>query len=205
MRRGITLGVLFLVAILTSGCGSGHVPVTGIVTFNGTPVSGATITFISEEGGKVFTGYSSDTGNFEIVSGQSKGVLPGMYKVTVIKAPRGVSGENTQPGDGDYLKDMKAMSAEAKKGPGGAGGPGMMMPGGGGGPGMMRPGGGGAGPGMMMPGGMMPGAGAAAGVKSELPAIYAAGTSTPLKVTIPHDGPIKLELKGDAPKAPAKK
>lgn len=197
MRRGLTLGSLFLIALATGGCGSGTVPVTGVVKFNGEPVAGATVTFISEDGKDVYSGFSSPTGEFEVLSGTVRGARPGQYKVTVVKVPRMSSGEGTAPGDGDYMKDMMAMAKEASnnapgKKPAGGGGPPM---------GMKGPGG------MMMPGGMMPGmaGGNATQVKSELPQLYALGTTTTLKVTIPHEGPVMLDLKGDAPKAPAKK
>jgi len=195
MRRGLTLGLLFLIAVGIGGCGSGHIPVTGVVTFNGAPVSGAQVSFISEDGKNVFTGFTADNGNFEIVSSQSKGALPGMYKVTVVKSPKGASAEGTNPGDGDYMKDMMAMTKESSKnapGKGLAGGgppPGM-------GAGMMKPGGAAAGTAMMMPGG----AGGPITVKSDLPQVYAQGATTTLKVTIPHEGPVMLELKGDVKK-----
>jgi Protein of unknown function (DUF1416) len=196
MRRGLLLGLVFLSAILTGGCGSGHVPVTGVVNFNGTPVSGAFVTLISDDGKHSFSGVTSDTGNFELISQQAVGALPGTYKVTVVKTPPGASSEATMPGAPEYLKDMQS---NLKKG-----GPPGMMPGGGPPSGMKMP----SGPGgkMSAPPGMMPNTGGGtAMVKSELPQIYAQGITTPLKVTIPNNGPIVLELTGEAPKPAAKK
>jgi hypothetical protein len=200
MRRGILLGSFFLICLVGGGCGTGTVPVKGFVRLNGDPVAGAQVTFISEDGKNVYTGFSNTAGEFEVVSGTVRGALPGQYKVTVIKSPPGASMGGAEPGDTNYMKDMMASAKEASKSapgmkPGGASGPPM---------GMMRPGmpGGGM---MMPPGGMMPGM-SSNQIKSELPQAYAQGTTTPLKVTIPHEGPIMLDLKGDAPKkAPEKK
>jgi hypothetical protein len=183
MKRGLMLCGLFSFVLVTGGCGTGFVPVSGTVSLDGAPVAGAQVTFVSENGESAYVGGTNDSGSFEITSGQHKGVPSGNYKVTVIKAPRGASTDSTKPGDPEYFKDMMA----AKKGPGkggtGGGGPGkagmMMMQGG--------PGGGPAG------GGSMP----AAPLKSELPSIYSLHTTTPIKVTVPHDGPVKIELTGD--------
>jgi hypothetical protein len=52
--------------------------------------------------------------------------------------------------------------------------------------------------GIAPPGGMMPVPGGASGhssAKSELPEIYASIDKTPLTVTVPTDGPVKLDLK----------
>lgn len=195
LTRGICLASVFFLCVVGGGCGSGTVPVKGFVKFNGTPVEGAQITFISEDGKYTYTGFSNATGEFEVLNGTVRGAMPGQYKVTVVKSPRGASMEGTAPGDPNYMKDMMAAQKEANKNaPGmktGSGGPPMGMTMG------TRPGGG-----MMMPPGgmMMPGVGGGTQVKSELPQIYAQGTTTTLKVTIPHDGPVMLELKGDAPK-----
>ncbi len=192
MKRSATLCGLFLLILLTGGCGSGFVPVSGKVTLDGAPVAGAMVTFVTESGDKAFSGGTNDSGDFEISSGPHKGVPAGNYKVTVIKTPRGASTDSTKPGDAEYIKDMMASKKAPGKttGPTSSGPPGKGM--------MMMPGGPGGGP----PGGM---SAAASPMKSELPSVYSLNTTTPLKVTVPHDGPVVLDLKDDKKAAAPKK
>lgn len=82
---------------VTSGCGPSTklpptVPVTGNVTFNGSPVEGATVTFVPVDAmtGKTASGDTDAQGNFQLqtfvaATTQAKGALVGDYKVTVTK------------------------------------------------------------------------------------------------------------------------
>lgn len=91
------MGLLALV-----GCGSDPhvanrpdvVPVTGVVTLDGAPVEGATVTFVNTAGmapGEQVTGRSSvgrtdESGRFELTTFESgDGAVPGGYTVTVTK------------------------------------------------------------------------------------------------------------------------
>ncbi|MBX3398447.1 MAG: carboxypeptidase regulatory-like domain-containing protein [Gemmataceae bacterium] len=189
MKRAATLCGLFFLLLVTGGCGSGFVPVSGKVTLDGAPVAGAQVTFVTESGDKAFSGGTNEAGDFEITSGPHKGVPAGNYKVTVIKAPAfGSSTASTKPGDPEYMKDMMAAS---KKDQPKTGTKAMNM----------APQGKGM---MMMP---MGGAGpsGAATIKSELPSVYSLNTTTPFKVTVPHDGPVVLDLKDDKKAAAPKK
>lgn len=189
MKRAATLCGLFLMLLVTGGCGSGFVPVSGKVTLDGAPVAGAQVTFVTESGDKAFSGGTNEAGDFEITSGPHKGVPAGNYKVTVIKAPAfGSSTASTKPGDPEYMKDMSAASKKDQQTKSGMkntapGGKGMMM----------------------MPMGAGGGASAASPLKSELPSIYSLSTTTPLKVTVPPDGPVVLDLKDDKKAAAPKK
>jgi len=92
-RMRLMWGVLGL-AILTVGCGTGGaaLPVNGIVTWDGTPLDGAAVTFYPEEksvptGGTARTG--SD-GKFVVLGPKGeRGLAPGRYKVTVSKMKGG--------------------------------------------------------------------------------------------------------------------
>jgi len=150
-----------LITILGTGCGSSLVKTEGVVKLDGVPVEGATVTFASEDGTKVYTGFTDSAGKFVLQSGDKVGAASGQYKVTVVKTPK-VSGlENAKPGDPAYLKQMEKEA--------GKGGLGSGMP--------------------LRTGTSKP------NVNSELPALYALMTTTPLTATVPAKDPIVLELK----------
>src|SRR5438132_12905643 len=75
-----------------SGCGGGGpklVNVTGTVTLNGKPLSGADIVFTPDQSTKdAFVGsdVTGPEGNFKVMSNGRAGVAPGKYKVIVSKS-----------------------------------------------------------------------------------------------------------------------
>lgn len=80
------VAVLLSVEVL-SGCGSGGGPdtvkVTGIVTYNGAPVSDASVTFTPEKG-RPATGITDAAGKFSLTTfAKDDGAVPGMHKVTI--------------------------------------------------------------------------------------------------------------------------
>ena len=163
------VGMLALVGFV--GC-SGTNAVEGQVTLDGSPVSGAAVTFIpSDNKGQGGSGITDSSGNFSIkAGGKSKGISSGTYKVIVVKTkstiegqdPDKMSGGGKGPMGGDYFKMME-------KNKGGGAGPPMA-----GGP----------------PGGKSE-------PKSELPDQYASEATTPFKdIKVPLvTRPLKLELK----------
>jgi hypothetical protein len=98
VRGSIGLALLMFVC----GCGPdlSHLPATvpaeGIVKVDGSPVEGATVTFISET-----TSYHA-TGKFSLNAfTEKKGAVPGKYKVEINKTViSGKSAENSEGGDG---------------------------------------------------------------------------------------------------------
>jgi hypothetical protein len=165
------LGIVALMSVV--GCASGLASAEGVVTLDGTPVEGATVSFVPVDDtvGRLANGRTDSSGRFRLSTSGKPGAKPGDYKVTVIKVKAVEGGENLKPGTDETKKFMEGKGkAMAPPKPGGPGAGAMGRPG--------------------MPGG--PGAGG--GPKSELPAIYASGNTTPLSQTIPAGGPIKLEL-----------
>jgi hypothetical protein len=82
------LAVLAVLAIAAGGCGkpaSGGKPVTGQVTFNGTPIQGASITFVPSTGGAPGFAMTDAEGKYTARSSQGEGLPPGSYQVTVMK------------------------------------------------------------------------------------------------------------------------
>src|SRR5262245_52602162 len=171
-------GTLLAAAIITLvGCSGSVKKVHGVVKLDGNPVEGATVSFVSEDGAEVYTGFTDSKGVFSLFKGQKEGIPSGSYKVTVVKTPKveGIGSEGMAPGGADYFKQMEKERNDGKEGFK-KGGPPMSMPGKGG-PMMGPPGGG-------------------PGKKSDLPGIYAAVQSTPITVKIPADAdPIPIDLK----------
>jgi len=165
MRRSILLALVVTASFGLSGCDDNS-SVKGVVKLDGTPVEGATVTFVSEDGNSTYIGVSDASGNFTLTSstGGKKGAPAGTYKVTVVKGAK-FSGDLT-PGGADAMKNGQKEQAQAAA-------KGKMGP-------AMRPG--------------APGVGS--GVKSELPELYATAKSTPLTVKVPLDTqPVVLDLK----------
>lgn len=77
------------VALLVAGCGASGpaiVPVTGIVTLDGAPVEGATVTFVSKVGNRMADGKTDAAGKFSLTTQDAKptpGALEGEHSVTV--------------------------------------------------------------------------------------------------------------------------
>src|SRR5262245_31347027 len=85
---------VILVAFLVVGCGSsgGELPVNGIVTWDGTPLDGAAVTFFpdSRAEGTGGTARTGSDGKFVVLGAKGqKGLVPGTYKVTVSKLKGG--------------------------------------------------------------------------------------------------------------------
>jgi len=75
---------------LISGCGDGPslVPVSGIVTLDGKPLEGATLSFVPVAGNPISTGGSDVTGpngNFKMTYQGRTGLAPGKYKILISK------------------------------------------------------------------------------------------------------------------------
>lgn len=170
MRRHFISLPLCSAILLLAGCGPSLVEVKGVVKLDGAPVEGATVTFASEDGKQLYTGFTDAGGNFALSQSGTLGVLAGNYKVIVVKSPLDPKA-NMAIDSADFAKTM----AKETKGKGSgvmiAGGPGKMMSPTGSGP---------------------------APIKSDLPVKYAAATTSQLTAKVPSDGPIVLDLTGDA-------
>lgn len=102
-----------LLLLLVAGCGkSGLIPVQGVLTLDGTPVEGAMIAFISEDGGSAAQGWTKPDGKFALESGDQTGIKPGKYKVTVFKVPMGFEKTAAAP-----KSEVPAMYASKDKSP----------------------------------------------------------------------------------------
>jgi len=77
--------------LVVVGCGDGPalVPVAGVVTLDGKPLEGATLSFVPAAGNAISTAGSDATGpsgNFKMTFNGRAGLAPGKYSVLVSKA-----------------------------------------------------------------------------------------------------------------------
>lgn len=120
MKR-TTLGLLALMMMIGAvGCGPSYNKVEGTVQLDdGTPVEGATVTFVpNEEKGAPATGLTDSAGKFSLRSDGKEGAQRGKYKVLITKTQEFKG--STDPGAQDYIKKaMKEMpkTAGSSKGP----------------------------------------------------------------------------------------
>ncbi|QDV34475.1 carboxypeptidase-like regulatory domain-containing protein [Tautonia plasticadhaerens] len=88
IRLSVTVSVI--VALIVAGCGGGPklVPVSGVVTLDGEPLEGATLSFVPAAGNVLATAgsdVSGPNGNFMMTYKGRNGLSPGTYRVLVSK------------------------------------------------------------------------------------------------------------------------
>ncbi|MFN9719447.1 MAG: hypothetical protein ACK58L_12170 [Planctomycetota bacterium] len=117
MVRLIVLS-MFLSAL---GCGSGgiappaRIPVSGVVTYNNKPVSGAIVSFHNEKAPRTATGVTDQEGKFTLTMIDDKdGAVAGVNIITVTKneAPAAAPVSNGPPSPADMAKKMAEMKQE---------------------------------------------------------------------------------------------
>jgi hypothetical protein len=189
MRCRYRLLPLLPLFYLVCGCGSGISEVKGILTWNSSPVEGATVTLIpdgEQPDVELAAGLTDSSGHFSLRSGNLEGVKAGKYKVVVTKLDN-IADKLDDSMREDPTKAMAQVNKMSPKGetkiPTGS----KSMPGS-----AMK---------MMM--GKSPGGGGMQVAPKQqhlLPEQYSKADSTPLKVEVPVKEPLKLDLTGEAPK-----
>jgi hypothetical protein len=122
MLRGSSAPWILLLALSAglAGCGGQGKPVKveGVVTLDGKPFPGATVTFFPAEGnGRSASGLSEEDGSFRLTTFKpDDGALPGEYKITV---SFGEADKATEGGDPMKMDDKARMAFFAKMNPGG--------------------------------------------------------------------------------------
>lgn len=105
--------LLLLVAVVGCGgqpAGPKTAKTSGVVTYNGTPVQGATVTFANDASPRAGTGLTNDQGAFVISTfGSDDGAIVGAHVVTVTKQT--VAAEAAQMKPEDYMKKMQGSGA----------------------------------------------------------------------------------------------
>lgn len=89
MFRKPAIFVLITNILLLSGCSRSDLklaPVDGVVTYNGTPLANATITFVPEKG-PIAMGTSDKSGRFKLSTGARPGAVLGRNAVAISVGP----------------------------------------------------------------------------------------------------------------------
>lgn len=124
MSKGC-FGVFAIGLCLAVGCGGNGfpdpVPVSGKVTYQGKPVEGAQVTFLSQTGGRSANGRTDASGAYKLTTFNTEdGAIPDEYTVTIAKIEAGASGESIDAtGDemgADYGAMMDSAAASAATG-----------------------------------------------------------------------------------------
>lgn len=91
--RGLLAGLLLGLQIVVMGCGGGsvdstkYVSVTGVVTLDGKPIEGATVSFVPKKTGQMSFGLTGPDGKFSLKAGTGQsGAAVGDHNVTVTLA-----------------------------------------------------------------------------------------------------------------------
>jgi hypothetical protein len=148
MRGAFAVASAAALLVAGLGCGGSGRPVKtfGLVTLDGKPVDGATVTFHpGAEKGRAATGLTDGEGVFQLQTfAEADGALPGEYKVTVMKT-ESVAAPASASGPEQMMKTMFKRSTKKQL--------------------------------------------------SLLPREYADIAKTPLRVHVPHEGQVELQLK----------
>ena len=108
----VCLAALALLVGCGTSTGPNTVPVTGLVTLDGTPVPGAVVTFSPQTAdGQAAAGTTDGSGRFELTTSVSgDGAVPGSYFVGISKT----SGGEAAVGAGQVDEDAAYKEAEEK-------------------------------------------------------------------------------------------
>jgi hypothetical protein len=122
LKRWPLLGLLLSALLpLAAGCGQAKtVKVAGVVTLDGKPLGGATVTFTPVGDGRPASGRTDTDGSFRLTTFRSDdGALPGEYKVLVVvekEAEEGLVGRNPDSfTNEEKLRTRKSMSPKGKQ------------------------------------------------------------------------------------------
>jgi len=111
LRNRVLIILVGGLVALTAGC-SGRKPVKVLVTLDGAPVDGATVSLLMDNMNGTISGRTEADGTATLDSSTKGGVAPGTYKVLVTKSAV-VGGAPPKGPDGQYkIEDMGKMMRE---------------------------------------------------------------------------------------------
>lgn len=114
-------GLVALGLFATLGCGGSDfpdpIPVSGTVSYQGKPVEGAKVTFLSRSGGRSASGTTDATGTYALTTfNTDDGAIPDEYTVTIAKFDAAETGESIDLDNGEMGADYAAMMDAAASG-----------------------------------------------------------------------------------------
>jgi len=120
LRNRVLIILVGGIVALTVGC-SGRKPVKVLVTLDGAPVDGATVSLASDEMKGTVSGRTGSDGTATLESSTKSGVAPGTYKVVVTKTavmggapPKGPDGQYKMEDMGKMMKEGAAKTAKSE-------------------------------------------------------------------------------------------
>lgn len=116
MNLQLRIGCLALGLLACCGCGNGMIDLKAKVTLDGKPLDGAAVSLIStgETRNRIATGMTDANGCVRFTTFQpNDGVLPGEYKVVVIKTPKNAE-EEFATYDRNNPADMERLAARER-------------------------------------------------------------------------------------------
>ncbi len=120
MHAALSTATALVLLFAAFGCGGKNSPVNveGIVTLDGEPLEGATVVFSPiKEGGQIASALTNSDGTFQLTTGkESKGALPGEYKVLVSLGEKMQFSDSEHPDLNEINKMMSARARKVKKG-----------------------------------------------------------------------------------------
>jgi len=116
LRQVVLLSALILTAAGCGGKGSLS-KVRGVVTLDGAPLAGATVSFVPVEGkGRIASGQSGSDGSFELTTFRTDdGALSGDYRVVVVVEEPNYPDSKTMSDEQKQQARIGTMSPQGKK------------------------------------------------------------------------------------------
>jgi len=131
VRRLLSIVCLGAIVLLNSGCGGGGPEGSsdiklaeggGTVTYNGSPLAGASVTFIPAAG-PIASGTTDLSGKFKLSTGALSGVAVGKCKVTVTAFESGgkpaaaavTAGPTTKPADPEEMRKKMNLGSQMRE------------------------------------------------------------------------------------------
>jgi hypothetical protein len=118
LQKSVAAFACFAAVAALAGCGSSTTEAKGNLSWDdGSPISGASLTFVPKEPTAPTPGGFTDAkGDFSLTTGNKQGAAPGTYTVVVTKqAAAQVGGDPPQAPDKMSPQDMAKMMAEFSK------------------------------------------------------------------------------------------
>jgi hypothetical protein len=112
-QRNIATAIALCIAIAAVGCDRHRAKVDGIITLDGHPLLNGTVTFHPRDGGQPGYAAIASDGTYAVRTGESEGLAPGRYAVTVIALQPSVtaSGQFDMPAPGEHITPPRYASA----------------------------------------------------------------------------------------------